>query len=468
MLETSAVLPLDVSSRVQGLLAHVAEIRDRVDAYPVLNSLIRDYQEMAKRYILLFESSLGASNRKSAQDRWLKRHEMLDKLTREWHLIFSIASAVELGSSYLERFQPYVKQAIEDIGLSDDGRDFLLIPVFGEAFSLVKIRYSSSNIVVLNLPISVIHSPWELSVIWHEMAGLKVVEIRDKIKAFLKAHPQQADILSGDNPVVSSGKVVAELFSRISNGQELDEPFLAQVKAAMNKDGSSEAIQTGAWSQDWFEQLYEDACSVFAFGDEFVEVLRKILSRQERKLTADRKHPDLATRLQVARRLLALQNGDAPPPATNAERLTDELLWVFIQQTRNDPVASLPVAYAKARMTATRQELLDAMRDFNASFGNLNEDTIHELPIDLSPMSDFADRPSQSAKSYIPEESRTTRVQGRLDKLFEDKSVEGLLKRPFSPSDELYFYEHAADDWRIMYIGSSTHGGHYVIHWSHA
>jgi hypothetical protein len=135
---------------------------------------------------------------------------------------------------------------------------------------------------------------------------------------------------------------------------------------------------------------------------------------------------------------------------------------------RNDAVAALPVAYAKAGMSATRQELLDAMRDFNASFGSLNEDTIHELPIDLSPMSDFADRPSQSAKSYSPEEFRTTRVSGRLDELFEDKSVEGLLKRPFSPSDELNFYEHAADDWRIMYIGSSTHGGHYVIHWSHA
>jgi hypothetical protein len=50
----------------------------------------------------------------------------------------------------------------------------------------------------------------------------------------------------------------------------------------MNKDGRAEAIQTGAWSQDWFEQLYEDACSVFAFGEEFVEVLRKILGRQER------------------------------------------------------------------------------------------------------------------------------------------------------------------------------------------
>ncbi len=468
MSENSAVLPLDVSSRVRGLLSHVAEIRERVEAYPVLNSLIRDYQEMAKRYILLFELSLGASNRKGAQDRWLKRHEMLDKLTREWHLIFSIASAVELGSSYLERFQPYVKQAIEDIGLSDDGRDFLLIPVFGEAFSLVRIRYSSSNIVILNLPISVIHSPWELSVIWHEMAGLKVVELRDKIKAFLVAHPQQEDILSGEDPMLANGRLIADLFRRIANDEELEKPFLAQVKSAMNMDGGPEFMQSTAWSQDWFEQLYEDACSVFAFGEEFVEVLSKILSRQERKLTADRKHPDLATRLQVAHRLLALQNGEAPPPTTNAERLTDELLWAFIQQTKDDPVAALPVAYAKAGMSATRQELLNAMQDFNASFGNLNEGTINELPIDLGPMSDFADRPSQSGKSYIPEESRISRVSGRLDELFEDKSLEGLLKRPFSPSDELDFAGHAADQRGFMEVRSSTHGVHGVIHFSHS
>ena len=81
----------------------------------------------------------------------------------------------------------------------------------------------------------------------------------------------------------------------------------------MNMDGGPEFMQSTAWSQDWFEQLYEDACSVFAFGEEFVEVLSKILSRQERKLTADRKHPDLATRLQVAHRLLALQNGEGSP-----------------------------------------------------------------------------------------------------------------------------------------------------------
>lgn len=465
---TSADLPLDVSSRVRGLLALVSEIKDRVSKYPVLNSLVSDYEEMAKGYILLFETSLGASARKSAQDKWLKRHEMLDKLTREWHLIYSLACAVEVGSSHLEQFMPYVNQAVEDIGLAGAGEDLLLIPVFGEAFSLVKISYSSSNIAILNLPISVIHSPWELSVIWHEMAGLKVVEIREKIAAFLKAHPHQEDILSAPDPLITNGKLVADLFRHIANNDELDKPFLAQVRAALAPPDSSEEAQARPWSQDWFEQLYEDACSVLAFGEEFVSVLEKILSRQERKLTADRKHPDIKTRLQVAHRLLALQNGDTSAPTTNAERLTDELLWKFIQQTRNDPVAALPVAYTKANMTATRQDLLGAMRDFNTNFGNLDEGTIHEQPIDLGPMSDFADRPSQSAKSYVPDDFRTSHVRGRLDMLFEDKSVEGLLKKPFSPSDELYFYEHTADDWGLMYIGSSNHGGHYVVHWSHA
>ena len=82
-----------------------------------------------------------------------------------------------------------------------------------------------------------------------------------------------------------------------------------------------EVITVEIWSQDWFEQLYEDACSVFAFGKDFVSVLEKILSRQARKLTADLKHPDLNTRLLVANRLLALGQGNAPAPQNDTERL---------------------------------------------------------------------------------------------------------------------------------------------------
>ncbi|MDX1377677.1 MAG: hypothetical protein R3307_02420, partial [Anaerolineales bacterium] len=192
--EIGTNLPRDVSSRITGLLSLVDEIARRVSTDTILTELLKDFREMAREYVLLFEESLQKDSSLDAREKWLKRHEMLDKLTREWHLIYSLASAVELGSSHREQFQPYVNQAAEDIGLDDLKDNFLLIPLFGESFSLVRLSYSSSNIAILNLPVSVIHSPWELSVFWHEMAGLKVVEIRDHIKKFLEDHPQDNDI----------------------------------------------------------------------------------------------------------------------------------------------------------------------------------------------------------------------------------------------------------------------------------
>jgi hypothetical protein len=253
-------------------------------------------------------------------DKWLKRHEMLDKLTREWHLVYSLASSMELGSSFLAQYKPYVDQAIEDLGLPESGEDLLLIPVFGEKFSLVTFGYSSRNISILNLPVSVIHSPWELSVIWHEMAGLKVARTRGQITDFLKNYATRNHLRLPTRPGLPKSDILNQLFKRIENGETLDTHFLVDIRDFIMKGRRTQPGRVQLWSQDWFEQLYEDACSVLAFGDVFVPVLEKILRRQARKLTADWKHPDLDTRIQVARRLLALQKGNAPArsPMLNA------------------------------------------------------------------------------------------------------------------------------------------------------
>jgi hypothetical protein len=311
-------LSVDVSSRIEGLLSLVREIEGRVTASPVLTELLRDFHGMAREYILLFETKLG-SDALDGRRKWILRHEMLDKLTREWHLIYSLACAVELGSSHLEDFSPYVDQAIEDIGLTNSKETFLLIPVFGEGFSLVKVRYSSSNLAILNLPISVVHSPWELSVIWHEMAGLKVFEIREKIKAFLDSYARENGLEVPVENVLARENPVTKFMEDVINGDRLENNFKVKIREYLTLGDKIRGSQSRMWSQDWFEQLYEDACSVFAFGDEFVRVLQTILSRQERKLSADWKHPDLNTRLIVARRLLALKK-ETPPSLRHLER----------------------------------------------------------------------------------------------------------------------------------------------------
>jgi hypothetical protein len=465
-----AVLPLDVRSRVEGLLSLVSEIRTKVKASPIFSELLRDYQEMAMAYILLFEQNLQQASALSPGEKWLKRHEMLDKLTREWHLIYSLAAATELGASSLAEFQKYVDQAAIDIGLVDDKKDFLLIPTFGENFSLVTVGYSSSNIAILNLPISVIHSPWELSVIWHELAGLKVIRIRDQIREFLGAYAKENHLRIQENRLLPANNLIAELFDRITQDKRLDKEFKTRIREFLSA-GSGVALQPDEiWSQDWFEQLYEDACSVFAFGKEFVSILEKILGRQSRKLTADLKHPDLNTRLQVAQRLLTLHEGNAPDPANAVERLTDNLLWAFIKEKRSDPVSALPVAYSEPKdIPEVRRELIDAMRGFNEKFGDLAGGTIHEEHFDFGPMLAIMEKASERQYS-IPDEERTTRIEKKLLSLFGDGGVDRLLNIPFSPTDEFDYATHNHSGLvTTLYLGpySSNHGGHYVIHGFH-
>jgi hypothetical protein len=460
-------LSVDVSSRIEGLLLLVKEIEGRVTTSPVLTELLRDFHGMAREYILLFETNLQI-NPVDGRRKWILRHEMLDKLTREWHLVYSLACAVELGSSHLEEFTPYVIQAIEDIGLTNSKETVLLIPVFGESFSLVKVRYSSSNLAILNLPISVIHSPWELSVIWHEMAGLKVFGIRDKIKAFLESYAQENGLEVPEENILTRDNPVTKFMDDVVRENRLENNFKAKIKEFLTLEDKIRDRQTKMWSQDWFEQLYEDACSVFAFGEEFVRVLQTILSRQERKLIADWKHPDLDTRLAVARRLLALRKGNASfPPAPGAETLTDKLLWTFINQAKPDPAAALPVAYSDPLpndLPEVRRKLIGEMQTFNQNFGNLDAGTINEERFDLGSMSGFAEKASQR---YIPETERNSRVRDKLLKIFLDANVDDLLKTPFSPADELSFYDHTANQFPVMYIGGSGHGGHTVLHLRH-
>jgi len=464
-------LPLDVSSRVESLFSLVSETQKRVteSGNSVLAGLLRDFQEMAREYILLFEENVkkeistvakqarGKSPRKPMEI-WQRRHSVLDKLTREWHRIYNLVSAIELGTSFLDEFNKYVELAVKDIGLTDAEDNFLLIPTFGEFFSLTSVRYSTSKITILRLPISVIKSPWEYSVVWHEMAGLKVRKIGKQIKEFLEVYAKENNISLPNAQEAPGIELIGQLFERLVKGDDLDDDFKAQIKNLLLLEGS-DSFPDDIWPQDWFEQLYEDACSVFAFGETFIPVLEKILGRQAHKLSSDKKHPDLDTRLRVARRLLVLQNEDAPAvdPGT-PEQLTDDLLWVFIQQQRPDSDAYLPVAFSGYKAESDlRKNLVDEMESFNKSFGDIHGEIV-EKPYE------FHSLISRNQEQTVYEE-RITLVKELLQSIFRDAGIDELLNTPFSDSDELTdFVGHNREQWGSMSISSNDHGSHTVWH----
>jgi hypothetical protein len=117
-----------------------------------------------------------------------------------------------------------------------------------------------------------------------------------------------------------------------------------------------------------------------------------------------------------------------------------------------------------------RRTLIGDMKVYNEKFDQLQPGMISQTGFEFSPMMDFAQQASHSGRRFPSEVERNVLVRDRLSNIFPaDARIDDLLKIPFSPIDELDFATHTPDDtWQIMYIGSSTHGAHYVIHYSHA
>lgn len=364
--------PLDVYSRLQSLFFHVRDVSGRVNG--PLGQLVNDYEGMAIRYI---EATKAAFQAEGATET-LKYHEMVDTLTAEWHTITELIATVELGRSYLGQFEPYILQASEDIGITDIRDHFLLIPTFGKYFALTSFKYSTTQLSMMKLPLSAITSPWEWGVIWHELAGLKVKKARGLLREHLESYAKQKGISLTDDQDEEE-TLFKDLFDRILNGSVIDgtlrsklQPFLKR-RLGKSRSGGGPKRDRRIWSLDWLEQLFEDACSVLAFGDDLIFVFEKILGRESVKLKGDRRHPDLATRVTVAKRLLALKNNTAGKPADQVERLTDELLWNFLINQAVDSPGYLPLVFeSPEKIPALRKDLMNVMGEYRKAFGSVS------------------------------------------------------------------------------------------------
>jgi len=456
-------LPLDVSSRLAGLASHIADIKPRV-TQSALSELLMDFEGTTMRFI----DSCKNATATPPESRWIKLHEAVDKITKEWHLITELLAHIDLGSSYTKQFERYVDLAMKDIGLEYLKDRYLLIPTFGEYFSLTTFKYSP-DLAMLKLPVSVIKAPWERSVIWHEIAGVKVKKIGKLLSDHLDKFKEKNNIV---------GKEQAEdpfetLFDRILNNKVIDKNFRADLKPLIRRrlgvgtiGGRKRMPKT--WTLDWLEQLFEDACSVLAFAekeDSFIFVLEKILSRNVNKLTDDQKHPDLSTRLEVANRLLENKRGTAKPSKSNNERLTDEVLWGFITKQKPGTPGYLPIAfeyYDDAQ--GTRKQLIEVMRDYKANFTN--------QPLVIDGMTTKLD--GEKAQKLLPAEqtyhpSQYSQKPNQTSSIFENtkKSIEELLRVSLSEADEGDIKDHTHPDNGNTHqdMTINVHGRDHAVPW---
>jgi hypothetical protein len=185
----------------------------------------------------------------------------LDKLISEWYRVYSAITAIRASSSnhaseeMLKQIMPVVQAAKDDLGLAD----LEVVLQFGQYYSLGFSNYTA-KITALSMPLMAMDSPWEWTILWHELAGEKVRLLKRESPEFLNAILDRALEQLGDD---------------------------------------KQTAQERGWSVDWVEELFEDSFSVFHFPIHFLVVLENLLERYSDGGKGNR-HPSHAIRLASA------------------------------------------------------------------------------------------------------------------------------------------------------------------------
>lgn len=149
-------------------------------AEKVAQDVLIDYLSLLEKFYTQFRSELKKeyeNNGELANDVPVLMQEALDKLVGEWERVYSfIAINPESDTDGIQLFleklnNRVINAAIRDVGFNPN--IVSVVPQFGSAYSLGFFNYSD-DFMALNVPLTKIKSPWEWTIFWHEIAGLRV------------------------------------------------------------------------------------------------------------------------------------------------------------------------------------------------------------------------------------------------------------------------------------------------------
>jgi hypothetical protein len=246
----------------------------------------------------------------------------LDKLRDEWQRLDGILTAgrtLVKDEKVNRSIQAVGKVAAHFVGIDADW--ILIVP--GSSFALFFFAYIES-FAVLTVPVYSVHAPWEWSIFWHEIAGYKVRHFKkrttiQKIKKRLssihelfksRGREKLTSLLDSITFKNAYGRIYLE---NLLSQERLDltdlgdfghqfEIMMLNVVKTENLQ-SYDRIKVDGWCVDWFEELFEDAWSVLAIGEPFLDFFENVLGRN---VSVDGRHPPTNVRLSVAKELLKL------------------------------------------------------------------------------------------------------------------------------------------------------------------
>lgn len=286
----------------------------------------------------------------------------LNKLKEEWQRLNAIAVAdkeIKKNEKLIPTLDLVVEAARFSVGI--DVSRIAVVP--GDAFALQFYAYLR-NFAILTVPIHSVQAPWEWSIFWHELAGEKVRRLEkntafeiESIRNNLRLIKDKwnkgddnyrktlLDFITRNNQYNEAGyedtvgmwrnhfsrSVLDDFFSsprlnwRDLGGFEHQFEQMLENLLSKEKFNQYEQIKADGWCVNWFKELFEDAWSVLAIRDPFINFLKDVLQRH---VVEDGRHPPVRIRVQVADKILELMKSDAglQPPQDIVEAAAQQIL----------------------------------------------------------------------------------------------------------------------------------------------
>ena len=302
----------------------------------VENKDIRKAMETARGLLEQNKDLAEAEQNKLVEKYPILMQRALDKLKDEWQRLDTIATAGKALSEDKKLMRALITVAKAAAYFVEvEAEQVVVVP--GNSFALYFFSYLI-NFAVLTVPIYSVRSPWEWSIFWHELAGYKVrklenpaaiEDIRKRLMDFhthykkmnkdyknawlreVTRHNQRSSTSKARRKNQFSHDYLSDVFSKksptfvdLGSFEHQFEQMLARLPRK-NRFQNYEEIKREGWNVDWFKELFEDAWSVLAIREPFLDLFEDILNRY---VSNDGRHPSVKVRISVAKELLKLMD----------------------------------------------------------------------------------------------------------------------------------------------------------------
>jgi hypothetical protein len=284
-----------------------------------LDHLANSFELVAKTY---FKSVQQAIQNEREKDKQINDAYYYDQALT--HLMNHAQLLSEMTDPRFEnlRFAPLIRKIITNISTRLNSPP-LFIPIISSEFKYIHFNYLD-GIGVIGVPLTIWNTPtWNLSILWHEVAGYAVatakryghledwaIQLAKKLKDAGASVWCDYYLKSYEKSYLKKVRLSLELFperSKVDMLYEIRQYFKYTKRRAKTPDVEHNL----KWQMIWLGEFFEDLFAAQALKGTLLEILADVLRRRYKVFGfGDHKHPSPELRLQVVLQFLYLYCSD--------------------------------------------------------------------------------------------------------------------------------------------------------------